>query len=103
MELIQENDVLILCGETGSGKTTQVPQFLFEAGFGSAPQRAGMIGITQPRRVAAIAMAQRVAAELGLKMGKAGNVAYQIRCVHCGRACWNVVVVWVCDSVMMML
>ena len=79
MECIAENDVVILCGETGSGKTTQLPQFLYEAGYGSAADRSGMIGITQPRRVAAIAMAQRVSNELGLVMGKAGQVAHQIR------------------------
>ncbi|KAE8799948.1 putative ATP-dependent RNA helicase kurz [Hordeum vulgare] len=54
MEAIYENSVVILCGETGCGKTTQVPQFLYEAGFGTSNRagRKGMIGITQPRRVA---------------------------------------------------
>jgi ATP-dependent RNA helicase DHX37/DHR1 len=54
MEAITENDVVIICGETGSGKTTQVPQFLFEAGYGIKGSRhEGMVGVTQPRRVAA--------------------------------------------------
>ncbi len=80
METISEHDVVILCGETGSGKTTQVPQFLYEAGYGSCGNRKGMIAVTQPRRVAAIAMACRVAAELGTTVGKRGAVAHQIRC-----------------------
>ena len=79
MEAIAANDVVVLCGETGSGKTTQLPQFLYEAGYShpSAPGRRGRIGVTQPRRVAAVSMAQRVAHELCVPLGK--EVAYQIR------------------------
>ncbi|KAK7469227.1 putative ATP-dependent RNA helicase DHR1 [Stygiomarasmius scandens] len=76
MEAILLNPVVIICGETGSGKTTQVPQFLYEAGFGSPGNNPGMIGITQPRRVAAMSMASRVAHELSLNSSK---VSYQIR------------------------
>jgi len=78
MEAIHHNDVVIICGETGSGKTTQVPQFLFESGYGSqdSPDTPGMIGITQPRRVAAVSMADRVSNELGDHGSKVG---YQIR------------------------
>lgn len=78
MEAIHHNDVVIICGETGSGKTTQVPQFLYEAGFGNSESDdyPGMIGITQPRRVAAVSMANRVANELG---NHSKSVAYQIR------------------------
>ena len=78
IEAVRTNDTVIVLGETGSGKTTQIPQYLYEAGFASpAPfgrqdgvrvaekgKRAGMIGITQPRRVAAISLAKRVAVEM---------------------------------------
>lgn len=77
MEAIHNNDIVVVCGATGSGKTTQVPQFLFEAGYGSpGGPTAGMIGITQPRRVAAVSMSKRVGQELGDHSRK---VAYQIR------------------------
>ena len=72
MEAIKENEIVLLVGETGSGKTTQVPQFLYEAGFGDH----GMIGITEPRRVAAVNMSQRVAFEMNMPRSK---VSYQIR------------------------
>ena len=76
MESIKGNPVVIICGETGSGKTTQVPQFLYEAGYGNpASSNPGMIAVTQPRRVAAVSMAERVGAELNEK----SLVAYQIR------------------------
>ena len=77
MESIYNNQIVIICGATGSGKTTQIPQFLYEAGFGdSKSPYSGMIGITQPRRVAAVSMAKRVQEELGNLEGK---VSYQIR------------------------
>ncbi|RKP23184.1 P-loop containing nucleoside triphosphate hydrolase protein, partial [Syncephalis pseudoplumigaleata] len=67
METIQANPVTVICGETGSGKTTQVPQFLYEAGYGHPDsEHPGMIGVTQPRRVAAVSMAHRVAQELNV-------------------------------------
>ncbi|XVF22158.1 hypothetical protein REPUB_Repub12eG0149600 [Reevesia pubescens] len=79
MEAINENSTVIICGETGCGKTTQVPQFLYEAGFGSnqSTLRSGVIGVTQPRRVAVLATAKRVAFELGLHLGK--EVGFQVR------------------------
>ncbi|NXE72018.1 DHX37 helicase, partial [Cochlearius cochlearius] len=73
MEAISENPIVIICGETGSGKTTQVPQFLYEAGYASSN---GSIGITEPRRVAAVSMSQRVAKEMNLSHRV---VSYQIR------------------------
>lgn len=77
MEAIFNNDVAIISGPTGSGKTTQVPQFLFEAGFGDpAGPTPGMIGVTQPRRVAAVSMAARVGQQLGTARTR---VAHQIR------------------------
>lgn len=77
MEAVHNNPVILVKGDTGSGKTTQLPQFLFEAGYGSPDgPTPGMIGVTQPRRVAAVSMANRVATELGA-FGK--RVSYQIR------------------------
>ncbi|KAL8734556.1 MAG: hypothetical protein Q9166_001456 [cf. Caloplaca sp. 2 TL-2023] len=77
MEAIYHNPTVVIWGATGSGKTTQVPQFLFEAGFGDpGSPNPGMIGVTQPRRVAAVSMAKRVSDELG---GVANKVSYQIR------------------------
>lgn len=72
MEAIHDNDVVILCGETGSGKTTQVPQFLYEGGYTTR----GLIGVTEPRRVAAVTMSRRVALELNMSTEL---VSYQIR------------------------
>jgi ATP-dependent RNA helicase DHX37/DHR1 len=75
MEKIAENDIVIICGETGSGKTTQVPQFLYEAGYASDDQ---IIGITEPRRVAAIAMSKRVNDEMNFNESDQ-IVSFQIR------------------------
>lgn len=77
VKTILENEVTVICGETGSGKTTQVAQMLFERGFGSpGSDNPGMVGITQPRRVAAVSTARRVAEELNLG---ANRVSHQIR------------------------
>jgi ATP-dependent RNA helicase DHX37/DHR1 len=77
MEAIHNHPTVVVYGATGSGKTTQVPQFLYEAGYGSPDSPTpGMIGITQPRRVAAVSMAKRVGDELG---DHGHRVAYQIR------------------------
>ncbi len=71
--LIAKHQVVILCGETGSGKTTQLPKICLELGRGIN----GMIGCTQPRRIAARTLASRLAHEL--KRTGAGDVAYKIR------------------------
>jgi len=70
---VEKHPVVIVCGETGSGKTTQLPQILLEMGRGSA----GRIGHTQPRRIAARSVAARVADELGTKVG--ALVGYKVR------------------------
>ena len=62
---ILQNQVVVIAGETGSGKTTQIPKFLLECGLG----QAGLLGCTQPRRVAALTVAQRIAEELGVGYG----------------------------------
>ncbi|KAG6745055.1 hypothetical protein POTOM_051697 [Populus tomentosa] len=79
MEAINEHSTVIICGETGCGKTTQVPQFLYEAGYGSnhSVVRNGGIGVTQPRRIDVLATARRFAFELGLHLGK--EVRFQVR------------------------
>jgi ATP-dependent RNA helicase DHX37/DHR1 len=77
MEAIHNHPIVVIYGTTGSGKTTQIPQFLYEAGYGSPNSPTpGLIGITQPRRVAAVSMAKRVGDELG---DHGHRVAYQIR------------------------
>ncbi|KAI3050155.1 hypothetical protein CBS147352_5641 [Aspergillus niger] len=77
MEAIYNNSSIVIWGATGSGKTTQLPQFLFEAGYGNPDSpNPGMIGVTQPRRVAAVSMAKRVGEELG---EFSDQVSYQIR------------------------
>ena len=70
---IQQHDVLVVCGETGSGKSTQLPKLCLEAGLG----RDGMIGHTQPRRLAARSIASRVSQELGSVVGE--MVGYKVR------------------------
>jgi pre-mRNA-splicing factor ATP-dependent RNA helicase DHX16 len=74
---VQENKVLIVVGETGSGKTTQIPQYLNEAGWG----KLGKIGCTQPRRVAAMSVSARVSQEMNVKLGQ--EVGYSIRFEDC--------------------
>ncbi|RYR25259.1 hypothetical protein Ahy_B02g058935 [Arachis hypogaea] len=74
IEKVQKNDISIIVGETGSGKTTQIPQFLFGAGF---CHDGKVIGITHPRCVAAITVVKRVAEECGVELGQ--KVGYYVR------------------------
>ncbi len=72
---IDMHQVIVLCGETGSGKTTQLPQICLDLARGVR----GLIGHTQPRRIAARAVAQRLADELGTQLGPRGHVGYKVR------------------------
>lgn len=73
IETVRKNQFVVIVGETGSGKTTQITQYLDDAGFSDS----GMIGCTQPRRVAAVSVAKRVSEEMGCKVGE--DVGYTIR------------------------
>ncbi|KAJ1576364.1 hypothetical protein NDA12_002800 [Ustilago hordei] len=77
LKIIRENQVVVVIGETGSGKTTQLAQFLHEDGY----TQYGLIGCTQPRRVAAMSVAKRVSEEMECKLG--GLVGYSIRFEDC--------------------
>ncbi|KAG6000564.1 hypothetical protein E4U21_005340 [Claviceps maximensis] len=78
LEALEQYQILVIVGETGSGKTTQLPQYLHEAGY----TKNGMkVGCTQPRRVAAMSVAARVADEVGVKVGN--EVGYSIRFEDC--------------------
>lgn len=77
LNVIRENSVVIIVGETGSGKTTQLTQYLHEDGYSNF----GMIGCTQPRRVAAMSVAKRVSDEMGTKLGD--EIGYAIRFEDC--------------------
>ena len=72
-QALRDHPVVIVCGDTGSGKTTQLPKIALKAGRG----RRGLIGCTQPRRIAARSVAARIAQELGAELG--GLVGYKVR------------------------
>lgn len=78
LQAVEEHQILIVEGETGSGKTTQIPQYLYEAGYCKDGKK---VGCTQPRRVAAMSVAARVAQEMGKKLGN--EVGYSIRFEDC--------------------
>jgi pre-mRNA-splicing factor ATP-dependent RNA helicase DHX16 len=78
LEAIRDNQILVIEGETGSGKTTQIPQYLYEDGYTKNKKK---IGCTQPRRVAAMSVASRVSDEMGFKLGH--EVGYSIRFEDC--------------------
>lgn len=73
LDIIRENQITVIVGETGSGKTTQLTQYLHEDGYTDF----GMVGCTQPRRVAAMSVAKRVSEEMGVELGE--EVGYAIR------------------------
>lgn len=77
IQAVEENQIMVVVGETGSGKTTQMTQYLAEAGFAGR----GIVGCTQPRRVAAMSVAKRVAEEVGCRLGQ--EVGYTIRFEDC--------------------
>ncbi|GFR49972.1 hypothetical protein Agub_g12113, partial [Astrephomene gubernaculifera] len=77
LQVIRENQVVVVVGETGSGKTTQMTQYLHEDGY----TKYGTIGCTQPRRVAAMSVAKRVSEEMGVELG--AEVGYSIRFEDC--------------------
>jgi pre-mRNA-splicing factor ATP-dependent RNA helicase DHX38/PRP16 len=77
LTVIRDNRIIIIVGETGSGKTTQLTQYLYESGY----TKNGIIGCTQPRRVAAVSVAKRVAEEMDLELGT--TVGYNIRFEDC--------------------
>jgi pre-mRNA-splicing factor ATP-dependent RNA helicase DHX38/PRP16 len=75
--LLRDHQVLVVVGQTGSGKTTQLTQYMYEEGYGAT----GVIGCTQPRRVAAVSVAKRVSEEVKTKLGD--KVGYTIRFEDC--------------------
>ncbi|KAJ1919741.1 hypothetical protein H4219_001770 [Mycoemilia scoparia] len=77
LNIIRDNQVVVVVGETGSGKTTQLAQYLHESKY----THYGVVGCTQPRRVAAMSVAKRVSEEMGVKLGK--EVGYAIRFEDC--------------------
>jgi len=77
IKAVYDNQILVVIGETGSGKTTQITQYLAETGYIAR----GKIGCTQPRRVAAMSVAKRVAEEYGCRLGQ--EVGYTIRFEDC--------------------
>lgn len=84
LQAVKENQIIIIQGETGCGKTTQIPQYLHEAGYTKTEMKHGevkMVGCTQPRRVAAMSVAARVSQEVGTKLGH--TVGYSIRFEDC--------------------
>ncbi|XP_044491451.1 probable pre-mRNA-splicing factor ATP-dependent RNA helicase DEAH2 isoform X2 [Mangifera indica] len=86
LHVLKPNQVLILVGETGSGKTTQIPQFVLEAVDMETPdkRRKMMVACTQPRRVAAMSVSRRVAEEMDVAIGE--EVGYSIRFEDCSSA-----------------
>ncbi|PWA89325.1 RNA helicase family protein [Artemisia annua] len=93
LKAIEDNQILVIVAETGSGKTTQIPQYLHEAGY----TKHGKIGVTQPRRVAAMSVAARVSREMGVKLGQ--QVGYSIRFED--RSCEKTVIKYMTDGMLL--
>ena len=93
LNVIRENNVVIIVGETGSGKTTQLTQYLHEDGYSNY----GMIGCTQPRRVAAMSVSHRVSEEMGTKLGQ--EVGYAIRFEDCTSE--NTIIKYMTDGILL--
>jgi HrpA-like RNA helicase len=98
-DAIDQNQALVIIGETGSGKTTQLPQYLVELlglTTSSSSQSRKMVGCTQPRRVAATSVAKRVAEEFGCSLG--AEVGYTIRFED--RTCEKTVLKYMTDGML---
>ncbi|WFD33210.1 RNA helicase [Malassezia cuniculi] len=94
LDAIAQHQVLIVVGETGSGKTTQLPQFLHEAGYTRDGKK---VACTQPRRVAAMSVAARVAEEMGVRLGR--ECGYSIRFEDC--TCDETVIKYMTDGMLL--
>lgn len=94
LSALAQYQILIIEGETGSGKTTQIPQYLYESGYTGGGKR---VGVTQPRRVAAMSVAARVSEELGTRLG--AEVGYSIRFEDCTSS--RTVVKYMTDGMML--
>ncbi|XP_061738487.1 pre-mRNA-splicing factor ATP-dependent RNA helicase PRP16 isoform X2 [Nerophis ophidion] len=93
LNIIRDNSIVIVVGETGSGKTTQLTQYLHEDGYTSY----GMVGCTQPRRVAAMSVAKRVSEEIGTNLGE--EVGYAIRFEDC--TCEKTMIKYMTDGILL--
>ncbi|XP_035422173.1 pre-mRNA-splicing factor ATP-dependent RNA helicase PRP16 [Cygnus atratus] len=93
LSILRDNSIVIVVGETGSGKTTQLTQYLHEDGYTDY----GMIGCTQPRRVAAMSVAKRVSEEMGVRLGE--EVGYAIRFEDCTSE--NTIIKYMTDGILL--
>jgi len=79
LQIVQDNQICVITGDTGSGKSTQLAQFLYDGGY----HKKGLIGITQPRRIGATSVSKRVAKEMNVELGQ--EVGYVVRFEDCTR------------------